>query len=434
VSRSNRSKTGKSSLSSILTCLFLLISFSLFIPYDYWIASALRHYDYIRRHFLGFEGEPIVPPYMKNLSLNDFKKTLSYTDDAAAAAIKAMGVRQEYGAVPELIRLLNDTRPFRWGRHKEPTSIADVSEAALTEIIKGRITSEPENIGLLQPYFNAAIEGSVPQRKAVIEILGKIREPLAVRLLSDLSRTGDPQLGQAATKSLNEINSSEMENRGYSSLRRSQRAYVLGSLLLICLLLAWAVDQLISRTDKPLIMLSIVPIVVLGGMSWILANDFREGTVTYQNLSTAIAQRNTGELRTMNYHDYTLYPGDSYVAHGLVRLGNENVIHDLVLLPTAQPVDDTTFTEVVDKRVRWILARIVASRLGAPGMNELLTNNDPQARMAVANVLGKLMIKNDSIVEALTLLSKDKNEQVKKIATEALPRVQRYPAWSGFPL
>jgi hypothetical protein len=434
VSRSNPSKTGKSSLSSILFCLCLFISFSLFIPYDYWIASALRHYHYVRRHALGFDAEPISPPYMKNLSLKDFKQILSYTDERAAAAVTAMGVKQEYGAVPELIRLLDDTRPFRWGRNKEPTAMADVSEAALTKIIKGRITNEPENIGLLRPYFTAAIEGSIPQQKAVIEILGKIREPLAIPLLSDFSRTGDPQLREAATKSLNEIDSSEMGNREYSSLRRSQRTYVLGSLLLICLLFAWVVDQLISGTAKSLIMLSAIPIVLVGGMSWILANDFREGTVTKQKIDMAVEYRNIEALRTMNYHDYTVYPGDSYVARSLISLGNNNVIRDLIMLPAVQAVDDASFTEVVEKRVRWILARIVVSKLGTPGMNELIINNDAAVKIAVTKVLGKLMIKNDSIIEALTLLSKDKNEQVRKIASEALPRVQRYPAWSGFPL
>jgi hypothetical protein len=376
----------------------------------------------------------VVPPYVKNLSLNDFKQMLSYMDEATAGAVTAMGVKQEYRAVPDLIRLLNDTRPLRWGRNKEPTSMADVSEAALTQIIKGRITSEPENIGLLLPFFTAAIDGSVPQRKAVIEILGKIREPLAIPLLSDFSRTKDPQLVEAATKALNEINSPEMNNRGYSSLRKSQRAYVLGSLILICLLFAWVVDQLISGTARSLIMLSAIPIVIIGGMGWILANDFREGTVTDQKIDTAIAHRNLVALRTMNYHDYTVYPGDSYVARSLVSLGNDNVIRDLTLLPAVQSVDDASFTEVVDKRVQWILARIVASRLGASGMNEQLTNSDPQVKTAVAKVLGKLMVKNQGIIEALTLLSKDEDEQVRKIATQALPKVQRYPAWPGFHL
>jgi hypothetical protein len=434
VSRSNQSKAGKSRLSSILFYLCLVISLSLFIPYDYWIASALRHYHYVKRHGLGFGSEPIVPPHLKNLSLNDFRQMLAYTDEATAAAVTAMGVRQEYGAVPDLIRLLNDTRPLRWGRNKEPTSMADVSEAALTQIIKGRIASEPENIGLLQPFFTAAIDGSPTQRKAVTEILGKIREPLAIPLLSDFSRTKDPQLVEASTKALNQINSPEMNNRGYSSLRRSQRAYVLGSLILICLLFAWVVDRLISGEAKPLIMLSAIPIVIIGGMSWILASDFREGTVTNQRIDMAIAHRNLEALRTMNYHDYTVYPGDSYVALSLVSLGNGNVIRDLTLLPAVQGVDDASLTEVVDKRVRWILARIVASSLGAPGMNELLTSNDPRVKTTVAKVLGKLMVKNQSIIEALTLLSKDQDEQVRKIATQALPQVQRYPAWPGFPL
>lgn len=434
MSRPNRSKTGKPKLSSIIFYLCLIISFGLFIPYDYWIAASPVYYNFLKGHLWGFDEDPVVPPYMKNLSVDDFKKMLTYTDEAGAAAATAMGDKQEYGAVPELIRLLDYTRPFRWGRQKEPTSMAEVSKKALTQIISGRISSEPENIGLLQPYFTAATEGSFRQRKAVIEILGKIKEPLAIPLLSDSSRNKDPELREAATKALTEMNSPEMANRAYSSLRRSQRAYVVGSLLLICLLAAWMIDQLISRADKPLVMLSAVPIVLLGGMSWILAGDFREGTVTDRNIKTAIANVNIGALRTMNYHDYTTYPGDSKVARNLVSIGNDKVIRDLLLLPAVQPVDDISFTEVIDKRVRWILARIVASKLGTQGIKELISDNDPAVRMAVAKVLGKFMMKNESVIDALTLLSSDEDEQVRKIAMEAVPKVQHYPVWPGFPL
>ncbi len=433
MSRSKRSKTSKPTLPSLLFYLCLIISFSLFIPYDYWIGSAVRHYDYIKGHVWGFEAEPIVPPYMKDLGLNDFKQMLSYTDAAAAAAVTVMGDKQEYGAVPELIRRLNDTRPFRWGRKKEPTSLADLSKTALTQIIKGRISGDPENIGLLLPYFSAATEGSVPQRKAIIEILGEIREPLAIPLLSDLSRTNEQGLHEAASGALAETNSFSMDNPGYSSLRRSQLAYVLGSLLLIGLLLWWVISQLLSRADKPLIMLSAVPIVLVGGMSWIMADDFRAGTVDDRSIGTAIAQRNIQALRTMNYHDYTVYPGDSYVAHSLVRLGNDVVIHDLMRLPTVQAVDDASFTDIVDKRVRWILARIVASKLGTPGTDELISSNDREVKIAVARVLGKLMVQNESIIDALTRLSKDEDEKVSATAAEILPRVRRYPIWPDFP-
>lgn len=96
-------------------------------------------------------------------------------------------------------------------------------------------------------------------------------------------------------------------------------------------------------------------------------------------------------------------------------------------------MDDTSFTDVTDKRMRWILARIVASKLGTPGMNVLISNNEPQVKIAVAKALGKMMVKNESIIDALDQLSRDDDEHVRKIATEALPRVRRCPMWPGFP-
>jgi hypothetical protein len=422
----------KGKLTSFVVYVCIIISFGLFVPYDYWIGWTRKYYNYVKRNVWGFEVDTAAPAHIKALGLSEFKQMLSYSDAAAASAVKAMGDKEEYRAVPELIRLLNDTRPFRWGGQKEPTSIADLSKRALTQILRGRISLEPENIGLLIPYFAGITGGGPLQRVAIVEILGEIKEPLAIPLLSDLSGNSDKPLREATNKALTEINSFNVDNRLYSSLRWSQFSYVLGSWLMIGLLSCWAFSRLRRGENKSLILLSIVPIVLVGGMSWIIAEDFRDGNVDERAIRAAIEQGNITALRTMNYHDYTTYPGDSSVVRRLVSLGSDNVIHSIALLPTVQTVDDTTFTEIADRRARWIMARIIAFRLGTPAMDELIRHKDVQIRIAVARVLGRFMVRNVSIIHALTRLSEDEDETVRTIAAEALPRVKAYPIWPEF--
>ena len=167
-----------------------------------------------------------------------------------------------------------------------------------------------------------------------MEILGEIKEPLATPLLSDISVRSEAELQEAARGALAQINSSGLENRTYLLLRRSQLTNVLGSALLIGLLLSWIFGRIRKGVDTQLLLLSVVPIALVGGMSWMVAGDFREGIVDNRSLGRAIANRNITALKTMNYHDYTVYPGDSYVARRLVSIGDDKVISAIVMLPT----------------------------------------------------------------------------------------------------
>jgi len=131
----------------------------------------------------------------------------------------------------------------------------------------------------------------------------------------------------------------------------------------------------------------------------------------------------------MNYHDYTSYPGDSFVVSHLLRSCNEDVIRCLIALPSVQATDDETAGKNTDARARWVMARFTASNLGAPRLEALVNSPDSQVRGSLASVLGKLGVRNERINDLLTRLIKDENPSVRKAAEQSLARVQSDPVW-----
>jgi len=121
------------------------------------------------------------------------------------------------------------------------------------------------------------------------------------------------------------------------------------------------------------------------------------------------------------------------VARHLMRSFNEEVIRCLIALPSVQATDDETAIKNTGARARWVLARFTACNLGAPQLDSLIDSSDSEIRIVFASVLGKLGVRNDHIVDALTRLSKDQDRRVRKTAEESLARVQMNPVWLGYP-
>ena len=224
-----------------------------------------------------------------------------------------------------------------------------------------------------------------------------------------------------------------IENTWYKTVRSWQIQMVLISAILILLLL-WATGhRLRERSQGELIALSIAPILLVGSFAAIIAVDFFKGRISAQHIDSAVRHRDLVALKTMNYHDHTSYPGDSYVASHLLKSCNEEVISCLVALPSVQTTDDETAVKNTDARTQWVLARFTASNLGAPRLEALVNSPDAQIRGALASVLGKLGVRNEHIVDALTRLTKDQNPRVRKAAEESLARVRSNPVWEEYP-
>jgi len=369
----------------------------------------------------------------KNIPLKDLTEMLTYANPIARTfAVKALAYRGDRAAMPDLIQALNDTRPFRDPHTRDETSLAEISKASLAGMLKAQITKEPENVGLLGPLFAAAERGSQSERKSVLEIMGELREPLARPLILEISSERDAELGNASRMSLAKMDTLGLENTGYPEIDGRQVRLILACALMMVLLFWSVLRRCRDGSPTKAIFLSVLPLVLVGSFGIVIISDHFKGEISEQRLGAAVRDQDMIALRTMNYHDHAPYPGDSYVAQQLLRMCNEEVIRSLILLPSVQTTDDVTATTMTDTRKRWIFARFVASSFGTPKLAALVSNSDVEIRATVATVLGRLGVRNEHIADALTRLSMDANDRVKRTAEEGLARIKGYPVWLGY--
>ncbi len=404
---------------------------ALLIPYRMLInTSVTAQLEFVREFlFLGASGSDLKAR-AKNIPMQNLKEMLASSDpDVRGFAAKMLGYKDDPSAVPVLIQSLNDNVRFRNSITTNETSVSSISAAALVQILKRQISRKPEDLSLLLPFFAAAEQGTPLQREAVIEILGQIREPLLKQLLLGIPAEHTSGLNQVSTKALAQIDSQTIGNTFYENVRAEQIQFIFICAIIILLLfcaIAWGLRE---QSKTGLILLSLAPLVMVGLFGAIVVVDFSKSKVNDQCIDLAVGNQDLGALKTMLYHDCVSYPGDSYVAGHLVRSCDENVIHCLIALRSVQSTDDETAVKNTDPISKWILARCIAFNLKAPGLEALVNSPDPQIRLALASVLGKLGVRNEQIIAALTLLAKDKDPQVRKTAEESMSRVRGNPVW-----
>ena len=412
----------------------LVSSLALLIPYGLLINTRIAAPQFFG-DFLSLEdSDSDIKARAENIPLTDLEKMLASSDvEDRRFAVRVLGFRQDRTAIPALIKSLDDDLPFRESRTGKETSISEISKTALTQILKKQISDHPEDVAILISIFTAAEKGDPSQRRAVVEILGRIREPLSKRLLLGISAEGDTELKEVAVESLARIERLTIENTFYKTVRSWQIQMVLVSAILILLLLWASGHRLRERSWGKSVALSIAPILLVGSFAAIIAVDFCKGRINARHIDSAVRHRDLVALKTMNYYDDTPYPGDSYVASHLLKSCNEEVISRLVALPSVRTTDDETAVKNTDARTQWILARFTASNLGDRRLEALVESPEARIRGTFASVLGKLGFRNERIVDALTRLTKDQDPHVKKAAEESLAAVRSKPEWEWYP-
>lgn len=382
-----------------------------------------------------YEAGQSAPAYAKELSLHDLKHMLaSISQDLRVSAIQVIAERGEYEFIPYLTKLLNETDPIEGYREREQTSFSKLSRDALERIARERIKREPANLSLLQPYLGTATNGTFLERKAMIEILGNLGEPLGVPLLRDIAMNdGNFGLRQEAERALTRITSYVPDNKAYREIRATQLQVFLVMSGVTLALVWFMVNGLRKSIDIRFVLFAMVPILICSALAYLTIMEYRKGTADPQSLSAAIRQGDLMALRSITFQDYTVFPGDSPSARLLANLGHEEVVRMLNLLPSVEPDDFAYLRTASEKKTEWILARILASKLGTSRMNDLIHNPDLTVRFSVATVLGRLMVKNDDIIDALTKLTKDDSDRVREKASVALAQVEKFPRWRGLP-
>jgi len=408
----------------------LVLTLALLVPYGLLINTRIAAPQFLGDLLSLEDSDSDVKARAKDIPLTDLEKTLASPDaEDRRFAVRALGFREDRTSMPALIKSLDDNLPFRESRTGKETSISEISKTALTQILKKQISGRPEDVGILIPLFAAAEKGSPLQRRAVIEILGRIREPLSKRLLLVTSAEGDNELKEVAVESLAQFDRLTKQNASYKTVRSWQIQMVLVSAILLLLLLWVAGHRLREKSQGKFVALSIAPVLLVGSFAAVIAADVFKGSISAQHIDSAVRQRDLVALKTMNYHDHTSYPGDSFVASHLLKSCNEDVISCLVALPSVLTTDDETAVKRIDARTQWILARFTASNLGSPRLEALVNGPDAQVREALALILGKLGVRNERIVDSLTRLTKDQDPRVRKAAEESLVGVRSKPEW-----
>jgi len=358
---------------------------------------------------------------------------LTYANpEAKAFAAQALGQRADFAATPALIQALNDTRPFRDRHTKEEATLAGMAAEALVAILKAQINRQPENISVLTQFLTTAERGTPQERKSVIEILGEVKEPLARPLLLDIAKEPDREIGTAAGNAVVKIESKPKESEGSIELAHRQVRMVLSAGVLAIFLLAAMGYRLVRGPNRSLVLLSIVPISLVGAFGAVIASDYFAGEVDSSSIDRAIGNRDLRALRAINYHDPAQYPGDSYVARYLLVRCDEEVIRCLLSLRSVQVTDNEPVTQLTDRRMHWVLSRFIGSNLGSRRLDDIIASKDPKIRMAVASGLGGLSVRNDEITAALTRLAGDENEGVRRAAERFLADLKRYPIWTSY--
>ncbi len=408
----------------------MLLCIALLVPYRMLInTSVTTQLESVRELFPSGASDSDSKARAKNISFQKLKEVLTSSDPGVRGfAAKMLGYKDDPATVPALIQSLNDNAPFRDAKGSE-TTVSDISRAALAQILKRQISRKPEDLSLLLPFFAAAEQGNPVQREKVIEILGLIREPLLKQLLLGIHAEDNPEFGKVSTEALAEIDSHTIANTFYENVRAGQIQFAFICAIIILLLLCAIGWRLRDRSNTGLILLSLAPLVLVGLFGAIVATDFSKGKLNGERIDLAIMNQDLIALKTMLYHDYVPYPGDSYVARHLLRSCDENVIHCLIALRSVQSTDDETAVKNTEAISQWILARCIASNLGAPNPEALLNSLDPQIRLVLASALGKLGVRNEQIIAALTHLGRDDDPQVRKTAEESMSRVRGNPAW-----
>jgi HEAT repeat protein len=370
-----------------------------------------------------------APAYTKGLKLIDLKHMLATGSPALrASAVQALGDKREDEVLAPLIQLLNDTELVDFGVERQ--SISELSKTSLTRFIRARIVQEPGNINILIPYLSGTLRGTPLQRSSMIDILGDIKEPLARPILTKIAENEEDDLVRSAAKrSLAKIDSNDVESSIYSELRANQRRLVVVMTSLVCVLLLSMLYQLRKGQQRRLALLALVPALICAGFAVLVATEYSRGTVNSVAVDRALREGNIMIARTAGYHDQTEFPGDSYLARHLVKMGDARALRVLGASNSIEPDDIEALKRMTEVRRDWVLARMLSSRLGGSGLMDMVRNDDSGIRLAVVTALDKLMITNDEIVEVLELLTNDDNEEVRNRAAEVLVRNRNYPKW-----
>jgi hypothetical protein len=278
--------------------------------------------------------------------------------------------------IPCLVQWLNDTRRVRVGNSVKVAGINTVAQRSLHRVVKRTIIKDPSNIRVLTPLLHAAADGTPDQRRAAVEILGALKEPLAEPLLARLATDPQDPFREIAATGLNRIRSDSVFSP--ESLRMK---YFQIFLLAACVILGIGIFVAIVRDlragDTPRVLLLALCLVITLWFGGIIGSDYLMTTVKDTSIDEAIRKGNLVTLAKKITFDLSDYPADSYVARYLVSKRDPSIVPILARVKKEIP-SSTLYQKYwntsLQQRADWIIARIKASVESKAGMESYRSN------------------------------------------------------------
>ncbi len=374
------------------------------------------------------ERGAVPSDYKRLIETKAFKElyALLASDNPAERAYAAIALRYEpaAGHVPHLLTVLGDDTPL--GREGKPGETSPSEEAQKTgaAILRHVTATRPANIVHLNRIFLLAREGGPTERIAAIEILGALDDPVAAPFLRSMSSDADSQVAQAASDSLARVMSPAREG-GFPLARRRQVVSGAALIALAAVSLVILSIRQWKRPDGRLLVLSLSAALLTGLFGYALLMEFSRSRTDAAAVEQAVLRADATSLARKLSVEQADYPGDSRIARRLVAPGDVWTAHALSEILRANP------GESLERRVRWVLARLVVISLETSGFHELVESPDPDVRFRTAETLGLLGVKDDRILGALRRLASDTNESVRTAAERALEKAGQAPLWAG---
>ncbi len=310
-------------------------------------------------------ASPPSPPILLALSLCLLLITFSAlhgTICSAETGKSAQPVQEKrLKEVPRLIERIAEADTSVNNKSANSPTDGEALRQSVERTLKRAISRQPADVRVLDPVFAAATGGTPSQRKAAIEILGSLKEPLAEPLLVRIAGESDNPLNETAAQGLSRIRSTAITTSQSRLTRYFQIVLMVGSILIACGLITAGIWKLRTNGNfgqgALLLLCGVLTVWFFG----IIASDYFVSGVTAQEVDETIREKHLFALAKKINFEWSGYPGDSYVARYLVSKGDPGIIPLLTQVKTETPASiryQDYWNKRLERRIDWTIARL----------------------------------------------------------------------------
>lgn len=394
-------------------------------------------YDYvtgqIARDIYSLRGEEVVPATRpKDRSTSELKQDLlSFDTETRHQAIAKIVEKKDTSFIPLLIKLFNDVSSVDSGDAGQKVTTADVAQEALARLYRENVIRDPGNLRIFIPLFDAASRGTRPEQLHSIQLLADLKEPLALKLLNDLSKnSSDKAVIIAASKALKEFDEGSLRNARFESIN-SRQTTLLSLIVFTCVLLGLFVVWIIVRSfDARQIMLTLLAISISLGMAILVNAEIeRVAGLAPGSIRGAATGGHPILIRSKIYAENSQYPGDSLVSQEMVKICDIRTLKSLGMVSETEPDDLPNYRRLLETSRNWIASRLIFFNLDKPCLEDIFRNADEQLCDEIIRAIDKSGVSSDRLLELLSILSSSEKHDCSENIFRCYENMKKRPAW-----